>query len=283
MMPDDWIDKDLLRPTDPSDARRSGPRGGVWLLVLVLAAAAAVAAYLAFGTWTSPEPETAAAIPAASPAQPARPLGGDPASVVLPPLDESDALVRELVEKLSLHPRIAAWLATDGLIRNYTVTVANVADGRSPAPLLPALRPSGTLQVVERGDGLYIDPQSFARYNGLAEAVASIDPGAAARLYATLKPRIEEAYGDLGNPEPLFDRTLERAIVHLLSTPIPDGQIAVEPTGIVYGYADERLEGLTPAQKQLLRMGPQNARAIQRSLREIALALGIPRDRLPPG
>jgi hypothetical protein len=89
MMPDDWIDKDLLRPTDPSDARRSGPRGGVWLLVLVLAAAAAVAAYLAFGTWTSPEPETAAAIPAASPAQPARPLGGDPASVVLPPLDES--------------------------------------------------------------------------------------------------------------------------------------------------------------------------------------------------
>jgi hypothetical protein len=281
-MPDDWYDKDLLSPTDPSDARRSARRGGIWLLLAVLAAAAAVAAYLAFGNWASPEQETAA-IPAAPPAQPARPLGGDPASVVLPPLDESDALVRELVEKLSLHPRIAAWLATDGLIRNYTVTVANVADGRSPAPLLPVLRPSGSLQVIERGDGLYIDPQSFARYNGLAEAVASIDPGGAARLYATLKPRIEEAYGELGNPEPLFDRTLERAIVQILSTPIPNGQIAVEPTGIVYGYADERLEGLTPAQKQLLRMGPQNARTIQRSLREIALALGIPRDRLPPG
>jgi hypothetical protein len=282
MMSDDWYDKELLRPTDPSDARRSGRRAGVWLLIVVLAAAA-VAAYLAFGNWASPVQETAAAIPAAPPAQPVRPLGGDPASVVLPPLEESDALVRELVEKLSLHPRIAAWLATDGLIRNYTVTVANVADGRSPAPLLPVLRPSGTLQVVERGDGLYVDPQSFARYNGLAEAVASIDPGGAARLYATLKPRIEEAYGELGNPEPLFDRTLERAIVHILSTPIPDGQIAVEPTGIVYGYADGRLEGLTPAQKQLLRMGPQNARTIQRSLREIALALGIPRDRLPPG
>ena len=35
-------------------------------------------------------------------------------------------------------------------------------------------------------------------------------------------------------------------------------------------------------QKQLLRMGPTNARRIQASLRRIALALGIPAGRLPP-
>jgi hypothetical protein len=55
----------------------------------------------------------------------------------------------------------------------------------------------------------------------------------------------------------------------------------VEPRGIVYGFVDPNLESLQAAQKQLLRMGPDNARTVQRALREIALALGIPQGRLP--
>jgi len=55
----------------------------------------------------------------------------------------------------------------------------------------------------------------------------------------------------------------------------------VEPRGIGYGFADLDLEALTAAQKQLLRMGPRNVRIIQSSLRQIALALGIPAERLP--
>jgi hypothetical protein len=51
--------------------------------------------------------------------------------------------------------------------------------------------------------------------------------------------------------------------------------------GVGYAFADPRDEGLTPAQKQLLRMGPGNARIVQAKLREIALALGIPPQRLP--
>jgi hypothetical protein len=51
--------------------------------------------------------------------------------------------------------------------------------------------------------------------------------------------------------------------------------------GIGYAFADPKLEGLSRAQKQLLRMGPQNVRAIQGKLREIAGVLGIPDSRLP--
>jgi hypothetical protein len=75
---------------------------------------------------------------------------------------------------------------------------------------------------------------------------------------------------------------LERAIVLLLKTPVREGTLAVEPRGIVYGFADAELEKLTAAQKQLLRMGPGNVRVVQRTLRDIALALGIPPERLPP-
>jgi hypothetical protein len=145
------------------------------------------------------------------------------------------------------------------------------------------LRPSAGFHVVERGGDVYIDPRSYERYDGLAAAAASIDPAGAARLYATLKPRIEEAYRDLGMPDTPFDRTLEQAIVLLLETPIVDDPVRAAPQGgLGYGFAAPNFEALPAAQKQLLRMGPRNVRTIQSSLRAIALALGIPAERLPP-
>jgi hypothetical protein len=42
----------------------------------------------------------------------------------------------------------------------------------------------------------------------------------------------------------------------------------------MYEYADRKLEALTPAQKQLLRMGPSNVARIQAKLREVQAALG---------
>ena len=67
-----------------------------------------------------------------------------------------------------------------------------------------------------------------------------------------------------------FEDVLTQAITQLLSVPVTDGPVALRPVGIGYGYADARLEGLTAAQKQLLRMGPENVRKVQSKLREIA-------------
>jgi hypothetical protein len=281
-MPGDWDDEELLKST-PETVRpgKSSRRAGPWFLAALLVAAAGLLMYVAFGNWTIGNGTTTAGSPAPPvAARPSQPLGGDPMSVAVPPLDESDAVVGKLLETLSSHPRVLAWLATKGLIRNFTVVVSNIAEGKTPATLVPVLRPASRFNTIERGTAVLVDPESHERYTPLAEAVASLDPAGTARLYATLKPRIEEADRDLGNPEPLFDRTLERAIVLLLATPVLDNPVAVEPRGIGYGFADERLESLTAAQKQLLRMGPQNTRIIQRSLRGIALALGIPSGRL---
>jgi hypothetical protein len=136
--------------------------------------------------------------------------------------------------------------------------------------------------VVERGSDLVIDPRSYQRYDALAAAAASVDAAGSARLYATLKPRIEEAHNELGLSAIPFDRTLETAIVLLLETPMVADPIRVEPHGIGYGFVDAKLEQLAPAQKQLLRMGSKNVRTVQSALRTIALALGIPAARLPP-
>ena len=143
------------------------------------------------------------------------------------------------------------------------------------------LRPASGFETAGRDGDLRVSPRSYQRYDDLADAMASIDAAGAARLYGTLKPRIEEAYRDLGYPDTSFDSTLERAIVLLLKTPASDGGARLEPKGIGYAYVDPALEGLTGAQKQLLRTGPRNVRIIQSSLREIAIALGIPSERLP--
>jgi hypothetical protein len=201
--------------------------------------------------------------------------------IELPPLDASDALVRQLVAQLSSHPRIAAWLATDGLIRNFVVVVENISTGRSPASLLRVLRPADRFRVIERGEELVIDPVSYERYTALANAVGSVDVQGAARLYTTLKPRLEEAYRELGHEES-FDRAFERAVAALLATPVLDGGQPVVGKGALYVYEEPRLEQLTAAQKQFARMGPANVRMVQAKLRELAIELGVAPGRLPP-
>ena len=150
-------------------------------------------------------------------------------AVDLPPLDQTDALVRELVRALSSHPVIASWLTTDQLIRNFTVSVANVADGDTPARHLHTIAPGRPFQVRKRGAVTYIDETTYRRFDGHAAAVAELDPKGAAQLYRRLKPRLDDAYRELA-PNGDFDRTLTRAIVTLLETPIVEGPIAVTPT-----------------------------------------------------
>jgi hypothetical protein len=278
----DFGNYDLLRTSpDPADGPQPSKLNVWWLVIAAVVAVAMVTTYVivqrqrAATMAAAAKPSRAAVVPAA------RPLGSEPAAIDVPPLDQSDALVRELVRQLSSHPSIAAWLTSDRLIRNFAAVVSNTADGPTPAVHLRALRPAADFKVVEQNGRFFIDPRSYQRYDAFAAAAASLDPAAVSRLYATLKPRIEEAYQDLGTGMP-FDRALELAIVALLRTPAVADPIAVRPVGGTgYAFVDPKLEDLTPAQKQLLRTGRNNVLSIQRSLRAIALALGIPSERLP--
>jgi hypothetical protein len=267
----------------PSRAERpAGTRVAVGALLL------GVALLLIVVWWRSgpSSPDTVqrgAAVPAAE-ATPRAPLGPAVDPRDLPPLDASDPLVRQLLGALSARPEVVAWLATDGLVRNFVVSVDNVANGHSPARHLKPLAPAAPFAVERRGAEIVIDPRSYDRYTALADTVASLDAAALARLYATLKPRLEEAYRELGTPDGNIDTAVERAIVGLLQTPIPAGQTTVTPGIVSYRFEDGRIESRSAAEKQLLRMGPQNARRIQAQLRALAQELGIPPARLPaPG
>jgi hypothetical protein len=277
----DLQDFDVHKPAshEPPPTRRYP-----WIWV-----AAGIIIVVALAAWfatrrEAPEPDRVA-VTDVSPAPPApveksATLGGNPYDVEVPPLADSDPLVRELVRKLSSNPTLAAWLTTDNLLRRFTAGVHNIAAGRSPAAHARHVTPPPPFTATTKGNAAVMDARSYARYDTFAAAVGSIDAGGAARLYATLRPRLEEASSELGSGSS-FDATLERALYVLLQTPVVEGPIALRSKGANYAYADPKLEQLTGAQKHLLRMGPRNMRAIQGKLREIARELGIPAERLP--
>ena len=58
--------------------------------------------------------------------------------------------------------------------------------------------------------------------------------------------------------------------------PVLRDDVELVPHAIGFRYADPKLEALTAAQKQFLRIGPRNVRIVQEKLRELQPALAAP-------
>jgi len=189
-------------------------------------------------------------------------------------LKTSDAVVRELAAGLSTNPKLAAWLINEDLIRRFTSSVDNIAAGDSPRAHLDFLHPKQGFSVDEKGGGvLVIDPDSYRRYDLPAKVFASLDTEGTVALYRELEPLIGESYREIAPPGRNFNDRLEAAFDQILAVPIVEGQVQVQERVVTFGWADEQLEGLTGAQRHLLRMGPDNVRRIQGKVRELQAAL----------
>jgi hypothetical protein len=202
------------------------------------------------------------------PADPARPL---------PPLGQMDIFLRTLLGTLSASPELARWLATDDLIRQMAHAIDLVSRGQSPSRDLPVLKPDESIRVTGSSRRLAVAPDSYRRFDGIAAAVASLDPRAVADAYRTIQPRLDEAYRALGRSESSVDQAVRVALQVLIDTPDVTDPIRLVPgAGATYAYADPRLQTLAPAQKQLLRMGPENLTRIKARLQDIKTAIETP-------
>jgi hypothetical protein len=228
-----------------------------------------------------PEPakkETAAPTPKPAP-EPLR----QPLPAVGPSLADSDDWVRKKGGELSPEPTWAQWLANKNLIRRLTAAVVNISEGRSPRKHLGFLSPQKPFSAAKKDGELYLDPQTYDRYNLIAEIISRLDAPKTAALFKELAPLFQEAYRELGYPQGEFQAVLIHAIKELLLTPAVEGDIRLKEAVLSYWMVDDSLEDLSEAQKHLLRMGPQNTGKIQKKLREIALLLGAAENQLPKG
>ncbi len=250
--------------------------GGIVVLVLVIAG---VFMLRGLGGGRGASKATPVAVsPSPTPAPPEAEEAGLPEGVTL---DTSDEFVRQVVASISSNPTLVTWLANKDLVRRFVASVDMLAHGKSPRKLLGFARPRGRFRVVKRGSSLVADPRSFHRYDLLADIVTSLDTEGSVEAIRRLKPLIDEAYREIGKPGTTFEETLERAIVELLETPVVPAGVPLKEKVVTYVYTDPRLEDLSDAQRQLLRMGPRNVQRVQEKLRELAVALGIPVDSLP--
>lgn len=270
---------------DPDDfALNSGPRqqlppddpNPMWIWIGV-AAAVVVAAGLLFWLFRPEAPATEPAMTeAAAPADTTADVAPEPEEpLVLPPLGESDTLVRAFVAGLSSRPELASWLATSDLVRNVTVVVDNIAEGVTPTKHLKVFQLTQPFRADESGAAITVDPRSYARYDALADAVASLDTAGTVETYRKLRPLFDDAYRELGHPDGNFDVALQRAISRMLATPDLPADARLTSHVRSYHFADLQLEELTAAQKQLLRMGPRNEKLVKDKLREILNTLGF--------
>lgn len=265
------------RDAVPPEPAQSSERGKWLVLIAIFAIGAAVVGYVLLRPRSAAPVATVTNTPAPAAASAPRAAGPlvEAEKIDLPPLPETDAIVRQLVVKLSSHPKVLAWLATNGLIQNFAVATLNVSEGKTPVMHLRALAPQAKFSVLQTDRGFVVDPRSYRRYDDFAAAVSGLDAAGTARLYLTLKPRITDAYRELGYPEGDFDRVLEGALKPLVNTPAIDSNAVLREKVLSYQFVDPQIEELSPAQKQLLRMGPDNMRRVQDKLREIARLLGL--------
>ncbi len=270
---------------------KSGSGGfpvGRVLLVLVIIAAA-------WGLWRSlqqepvvePPVQSVAPVPAAPPAPPPaedipRPPAPAPTAVEqppepapppLPPLEDSDPLVREQMAAVGVGSELEQMKQEENLVQTGTALVDGLSRGVVLYKLLPVKPPAKPFSVQREGEQLYMDTASYDRYDEYAEAIAALDTEALVDSFHRMRPLYEQAYGQLGLDPESFDNAVIRVLDQVLATPEIDQPVALTHDSVMYKYADPRLEQLSPLQKQLLRMGPDNLRRIKQQASELRTGL----------
>jgi hypothetical protein len=187
-----------------------------------------------------------------------------------------DQVVRTLAGAISTHPRIAGWLVNDQILERFVFAVEAVADGYSPREQFDFLAPWKPFLVREDKGSLVIAAGTFRRYDLVVEVVSSIDAEAAVAIFRELEPAIFEVRKEVAWHRGDFEDRLRMAIDHLLDVEVPSGAIEVEQRAVAYAFANDDLERLTDAQRQLVRMGRGNATRVQQKLRDIRAAFGWP-------
>jgi hypothetical protein len=211
-----------------------------------------------------PRPEPVVEAAAEAPVEPPPPL---------PALTDSDDLMRARMSAAGVGAELAPLAQQQNLVQQGTALIDGLSRGVVLRKLLPLDPPAEAFTAIEEGSQMYMNPASYQRYDGYAEAIASLDTATLVDSFHTLRPLYEEAYGQLGlNPDD-FDNALIRALDRVLATPEIEEPIALTRKSVMYKYADPQLEQLTPMQKQLLRMGPDNVRRIKEQARALREAL----------
>jgi len=218
-----------------------------------------------------PEVPTAVEQPAELEVPAQRIVEPEPEVATLPALNDSDTMVVAKIDEY-LSDSVMSLLVTDDVIRRGVVFIDNLAQGKVAKKHNPVIKPQESFSVTE-GDILTIDPNSYERYTPYVKIFTSMSAAQVVRMFEEYQPLINDAYTEIGYGDDEFKQTLNDAIDLLLDTPEPEGALPLLRDSVTYQYAFSEWEQLSAAQKQLLRMGPDNMKKVKAALRNIKAQL----------
>jgi hypothetical protein len=248
-------------------------------LILVLLLVIAGGVVLSTGIWP-PEEEpapTATAPPPAPPPPPApviteleepavEPPPPPPAPIEepLPRLEESDDAVRDAVGDIPLGTAGQQYLIPGNIIERSASVVYLMAQGDVPYKLLPVSRPKAAFPISDDGTQVVTDPVGFERYDALTQWLQSLNLESLLSSLEWFIPLFREAWSYYGEDPAAFDMAVVMTLDLVIATPEVDlSEARLIRKEAVWIFEDPAIEGLAPIQKQVLRMGPENAEIVK--------------------
>ena len=252
----------------------SAAQAGVIVVLLLVIAGGVV---LLTGIWppkgepaptaTAPPPEpppspimTAIEEPAPEPPPPPPEPVEDP----LPRLEESDDAVRDAVGDIPLGTAGQQYLIPGNIIERSASLIYLMAQGEVPYKLLPVSRPKAAFPIRDDGTQVVTDPAGFERYDVLTQWLQSLDLESLLSSLEWFIPLFKEAWSYYGEDPAAFDMAVVITLDLVIATPEIDlSEARLIRKEAVWIFEDPAIEGLAPIQKQVLRMGPENAKILK--------------------
>ena len=246
-------------------------------LIVVLLLVIAGGVVLLTGIWP-PKEEPAPAVTAPPPELPPAPvvteieepapepppLPPEPVEEPLPRLEESDDAVRDAVGDIPLGTAGQQYLIPGNIIERSASLIYLMAQGDVPYKLLPVSRPKAAYPISDDGTQVVTDPAGFKRYDALTQWLQSLDLESLLSSLEWFIPLFREAWSYYGEDPAAFDMAVVMTLDLVIATPEIDlSKARLSRKEAVWIFEDPAIEGLAPIQKQVLRMGPENAEVVK--------------------
>ena len=208
-------------------------------------------------------PAAPIAAPVATEVQPKTP----PAPVVTE--ETGDRYARESIDAVNGGKALAQFVAGDYVVERAVAIIDALRRGEVPYKLLPVGKPSTTFPISDDGLRVTLDAAGFSRYDGFAQWVGGLDTTALVSLLNDFEMIATQALTRMGVSDFDIRSAVLAATTQILSTPQVTVDAELMRREANWVYIDPELEALSSLQKQVLRMGRENADIIQQKARDI--------------
>jgi len=184
-------------------------------------------------------------------------------------LAEANTQLAERLSELQIAPIDEQFASKPNAIERSVAITDILRQGEVPYKLLPVARPKQKFPFADNGLAVTMDPAGFARYDGLTNTLSKLDVNTTITLFREYQSTIEQAWQALG----YADKSVEPALLEVLELIMltPDIQLDARllKDEANWVYEDESLEKLPALQKQIMRMGPENAERLKALARDL--------------